>query len=150
RYLMPTMTWMWALAGMGIVEVLRWAAQRWPAASWRPAACSALVLAVTFLPGVSFLLPHRANLRHLAVAAAWIREHGGGDRPMSTSTSQVNYFAGCLELPLPPTDDFLLGEIRQGVRFVLYTEGDVKYSPELISMLRSSPRLEAPVTLPLP
>jgi len=148
RYVMAPMAMMLALPALGVVATFREAARRWPGASWRPAACGALLLAVAVLPGARWFGPSRLDTRSYRDAAAWIRAQPAPPRGVYGPPQQVAYLAGCPSRYSASTPEELRRQIAaEPVDYYVYTEKDVAKRPEYVSMLRSCDLLLAPVEI---
>jgi hypothetical protein len=145
RYVMAAMALLGGLAGYGMVEAYRAAARRWPDCRWRAAACGAALVLLLSVLSVRSLKPRRLELVGYRGAAEWIRARQGAPVRVS-GLEQVAYYCGSRSYYLPGTCAEL-GAFLNGERldYVAYSQKDVESRPEYVAMLRSCPRLEAPL-----
>lgn len=145
RYVMAGMALLGGLAAYGMVVSYRWAERRRPGARWRPAACGvALVLLIAVLSARSFK-PRRLELLSYRPAAEWLRARQGSALRVS-GVEQVAYYCGSRSYYLPSRGDELEAFLEKTpLDYVTYSQKDVEGRPDYVAMLRSCPRLEAPL-----
>jgi len=148
RYLTAPMSMLLVIPALGLLEVFRESARRWPGRTWQAPACGAVLLLFGVLPGFRTLEVSRTELVNCEAAARWIRERGGPMRCISGPIQQVAYLAGRPSCYSALTAAGLRDQIRNDpVDCFVYSGGDVLKRASYVEMLRSCDLLEPPVEI---
>jgi 4-amino-4-deoxy-L-arabinose transferase-like glycosyltransferase len=146
RYLLLSMTLLFALAGQGTVGGIRYLARSRPRLPALIPLSGGLILLVAVIPGARWLALRRSECRSYPAAAQWILSQGLHPRVMSGTTPEIGYLTGSRALNILPEAQAIRDQIQKaGVEYFAYEEREARQKYGLL--LQSCDLLEPPVQI---